>query len=110
MLWVAESVSAHRGKDGCSSARPGAYSRQIVGWSMATNMGSMLVMARCRTGARSPAPRAWADPVRFAVVVGFTGSNVGHRPRPGAPPGCGGRARISRAGGSDDRRDRDAVG
>ena len=63
VLWVADITYLRTGEGWLYlAAVQDAYSRQIVGWSMATHMRASLVVDALQDGARAPATRARADP------------------------------------------------
>ena len=63
VLWVADITYLRTGEGWLYlAAVQDAYSRQIVGWSMATHMRASLVVDALQDGARTPAPGPRADP------------------------------------------------
>ncbi len=63
VLWVADITYLRTGEGWLYlAAVQDAYSRQIVGWAMATHMRASLVVDALQDGARAPAPGPWADP------------------------------------------------
>ena len=63
VLWVADITYLRTGEGWLYlAAVQDAYSRQIVGWSMATHMRASLVVDALQDGARAPTPGPRADP------------------------------------------------